>query len=933
MGMQLPSGLRNLFYGLTGSKWFTADETTLRALSDLLDQTGGRIETEIPPLVTSVKRRVRTTFDSRAADYFEESIDKFTAGNTNYVKAAADAAHQLADFVREAANQVEYVKWMIIGQLIQLALEIAWAIAMAKWSFGASLTMIPVFERIASLAIQQLLRFLFNTLLVHLVVSVTFAMTLDQLIQRAQMAKGNRKGNDDELSTAAGVGGVFDGLFSAGFSWLGGRFADWITDNFGGILKNYFKIEPDAALPPGGGRGPGPEDLPGNGPPSPKIGGDDQVGGAPTPKGGRDDVDADGPRPKGDDAPTPAPVVRDEPTPQPPPVRTPETVPPRLADDMADALARNASDLARPFGRNPRPWDNVATTARFRDDVGKVFESNLGDRLGRDAARDLGRNYADTFIANWGTRDIGGSLARVLNDAPTGLGGRQLSPETRAFLSQTLPEGTTKGLTEFADNWRRTAAHFGTNVAEAAGSNYLGEGFSNMALSEDHKFDANGMSAVAGAANVALTTGGVLGGIKGLDALENLFGSNMTVDVPPPPVMESDSVGAANDSEVSTGGGSTGGSGGAGGSGSGGGSGAPGRGNGPEGGEAPSDTDAGPGTPEAENADLRNPADSPGSGDVPDTDERVRPVPPPDVPSSPEVPMTARDDGDPTVEPPSGAPQGQDTGGTDAPAAPPPRMEDPSMSRFEDDGGDRPLVDGPSDVVAPPDAGTPQDVTDTDEVRDHPFDVPVAGDGFTGAPSAMTGTPPPAQGGDGAGASRPGSTPRGEGTASQAARTQAPSSEADAPSHSPDTGRVRTTGDTDSSADSNRTDIQSDPDRPMSDRRPSPTPSGSGPRSPTVRTRARPRPLGHRPHTPTSTNSEACTTTRPHLRGPSPTPSTPMIRGGGTLPRDWTWEPCRTPRGARTNLPRSVRSSPTSPSTGTRSTTFFPPLATPPPSR
>ena len=829
MGMQLPSGLRNLFYGLTGSKWFTADETTLRALADLLDQTGGRIETEIPPLVTSVKRRVRTTFDSRAADYFEESIDKFTAGNTNYVKAAADAAHQLADFVREAANQVEYVKWMIIGQLIQLALEIAWAIAMAKWTFGASLTMIPVFERIASLAIQQLLRFLFNTLLVHLVVSVTFAMTMDQLIQRAQIAKGNRKGNDDELSTAAGVGGVFDGLFSAGFSWLGGRFADWITDNFGGILKNYFKIEPDTAPSHVGGRGPGPEDLPGNGAPSPKIGGDDQLGGTPTPKGGRDEPTPQPTSGGGDGAPVP-PSRTDaaDVNGPPPPVRTPETVPPRLADDMADALARNASDLARPFGRNPRPWDNVATTARFRDDVGKVFESNLGDRLGRDAARDLGRNYADTFIANWGTRDIGGSLARVLDDAPTGLGGRQLSPETRAFLSQTLPEGTAKGLTEFADNWRRTAAHFGTNVAEAAGSNYLGEGFSNMVLSEDHKFDANGMSAVAGAANVALTTGGVLGGIKGLDALENLFGSNTTVDAPPPPVMESDSVGAANDSEASTGGGSTGGSGGTGGSGSGGGPGAPGRGNGPEGGEAQSDADTGPGTPEAENADLRNPADSPGSGDVPDTDERVRPVPPPDVPSRPEVPVTARDGGDPTVEPPSGASQGQDTGGTDAPAAPPPRMEDPSMSRFEDDGGDTPLVDGPSGVVAPPDTGTPQDVTDTDEVRDHPFDVPVAGDGFTGAPSAMTGTPPPAQGGDGAGASRPGSTPRGEGTASQAARTQAPSSEADAPSHSPDAGPVRTTGDTDSSADSNRIDTQSDPDRPMTDRVPESDPERVG---------------------------------------------------------------------------------------------------------
>ncbi|MBR8743377.1 hypothetical protein [Nocardiopsis sp. MG754419] len=641
MGMELPEGLRNLFYGLTGSQWFTADETKLRVLGDLLDRTGDRIERDIPPLIVSVKRRVRSNFDSRSAEYYEESIDKFTSGNTDYVKAASEASHQLGDFTRKAANQVEYVKWMIIGQLVQLALEIAWAIAMAKWTFGASLTMIPILKRIASLAIQRLVNSLITTLLTHLVVSVAFAMIMDQLIQRLQISRGHRGGNDDTLSTSAGVGGVLDGLFSWGFSVVGGKFANWITDNFGDLLRNNFRNAPELTPPPGTGRGVGSNDLSDNLTPPPRTVGGERTDGAPTPGAGRDDNplptpggrgnptpepvaggrgDAPLPPPRtnaaehngappaaanpGATVPPPSPGTRDVPRPEPVPSRA--SPPPGLSDDMAGVLSRNSTDLIQPLGRNPSPWDNVATTTRFRDDVGRVFENNLGDQLGRDAANRLGRDYADAFTANWGTRDIGSALARVLDNAPTGPGSRPLSPETHDFLTRTVPDGTARSLSEFADNWQRTAAHLGSNVFQGAASAYLGEGFSNMILSEDNEFSAHGMSAVAGAASAGLTMGGVLGGIKGLDALENLFRSNGSVDAPTPPVVESDSVTATGGTEVPVDSSGAGGSGGSGGSGNGGGSGGPGRVGGPDNGGAPSNTDGEP-TPRSGHAQRRRP--------------------------------------------------------------------------------------------------------------------------------------------------------------------------------------------------------------------------------------------------------------------------------------------------------------------------------------
>ncbi|WP_285762099.1 hypothetical protein, partial [Nocardiopsis ansamitocini] len=85
------------------------------------------------------KRKVTQTFDSKSTEYFEQSINQFTAGERDYVGKAAELAKDIQAYARNAANQVEYAKWMIIGQLIQLAIEIAWAIAMSYWTFGSSL--------------------------------------------------------------------------------------------------------------------------------------------------------------------------------------------------------------------------------------------------------------------------------------------------------------------------------------------------------------------------------------------------------------------------------------------------------------------------------------------------------------------------------------------------------------------------------------------------------------------------------------------------------------------------------------------------------------------------------------------------------------------------------------------------------------------------
>ncbi|MFC4562331.1 ADP-ribosyltransferase, partial [Nocardiopsis mangrovi] len=798
---ELPKPLADLFYGLTGSPWFTADEVLLGALADVLKRGATRIETEVPPLIDSVKRRVRSSFDSQAAEFYEESIDKFTTGETNYVKMTADALYELAEFVEEVRKQVAYTKRMIIGQLIQLLVEIAAAIFMAKFTFGASMSMIPLLKRITSLFIQRALNFLITQLLAHVIYNTSFALVLDQLIQRNLIALGIQNGNDGKFTLDAGVGGALDGLVGGFLNKLSDKVANIFGGDFGDLLKlNLNKGGPDSVPPPGLGRGLGEEtplppprnggDVP-DGSPSPVGGpsptGDREVEAGPSggQKDGPDGVPVGGPAllppPVRDTPPLPTPDAPPPPggregVPETPPGVGGRSLPPSLVDDVSHVFGRNVHDLMLPYGSTPRPWDNVATVNRFRDDMGNVFANNFGDQVGRDVARDLGRDYADAFAANWGRHEIGDALARVLDNAPGGPAGR-LSPEANAFLSRELPEGIGRSLSQFGEDWRRMAAQWVVNPVEGAVSNVLGEGFSNMILTPEHEFKVTGMTAVAGASTSLVAMGGTLGGIKGIDALQNLFASN-GAGASPPPVTESDPS-TADDGTSAGRVGDTGGTGGGGGSSSGGG---PGHTGGP-------DSD-----------DLTATAEPPVTGDLSGTGDTARPAPPPEVrpdtSARPEAPAPIRTSSD-APQPPSNAQppsatgpgdrpesapsrDGEHTPDTSAPPGPagdPPRTGDDEVSpQVGDDAVDAPILDGmPGDGAAESAGGAQGDGT----VGGNPAaDAAPATDGPTGVPPVVAMTPPPAQGGDGAGAPRPGtaaprggadnSAPRGDGASATA---------------------------------------------------------------------------------------------------------------------------------------------------------------------
>ncbi|QUX27493.1 hypothetical protein KGD83_19520 [Nocardiopsis akebiae] len=189
-------------------------------------------------LLALSRSHARRHFDGKTADYYERSLDQFTKGDNNYVGSAQNNSTVMSTELFKARANVEYMHMMVIGQFVQLLVEIAWAIATAKFTFGASLKWIPVFKAIRSLAMRRILAWLAFTVPSHQILSQIFA-SMDSIIQRIQIGRGTRHHQDKKLTQSAHTGAAAEGLLSALLSaGLDTLFAKNLTDLFNIGLKN-----------------------------------------------------------------------------------------------------------------------------------------------------------------------------------------------------------------------------------------------------------------------------------------------------------------------------------------------------------------------------------------------------------------------------------------------------------------------------------------------------------------------------------------------------------------------------------------------------------------------------------------------------------------------------------------------------------------------
>ncbi|MFD9287636.1 hypothetical protein ACFWBV_04840 [Streptomyces sp. NPDC060030] len=163
---------------------------------------------ELPAEFDRIGRAMEAQFDGGVtAERFRRAI----SNAPEYITALHGGSAANADFLRKAALEVEYSKYIAIGMLVQMLVEIAWCIEMAVPSAGVSLLWIPVIRMFTALGLRKILQALLMRIASLIVEEFAFGLSIDLAAQGAQIRKGTRgkidtdKVRDTVIETALSI--------------------------------------------------------------------------------------------------------------------------------------------------------------------------------------------------------------------------------------------------------------------------------------------------------------------------------------------------------------------------------------------------------------------------------------------------------------------------------------------------------------------------------------------------------------------------------------------------------------------------------------------------------------------------------------------------------------------------------------------------------
>ncbi|WP_424860667.1 hypothetical protein [Streptomyces sp. MMS24-I29] len=278
MSLQFPPQAAWLFAALTGEVPPNGDEDKLFALAEAHHDLHGKLTGDIQQQVAEAMGLTAKNFGGDASVAYQEAMKGFLGGQKglDYFNAVSDQAQLLGDFTRESATQLQYTKYMIIAQLVELLVEAAVAAAMAFF-FGVSIQAYLARQAIARLLIRNWLTRLLSTLLMHEIINVGLGVAMDVLVQWTQLNQGTRDSFDTDLTKGAALSGAVQGALAGPFHALGNKFGKGLANLFGmDGGKNLGKKLDDVFPPPKGAgtKGPGPKAVGAN---PPKSFGDDMA--------------------------------------------------------------------------------------------------------------------------------------------------------------------------------------------------------------------------------------------------------------------------------------------------------------------------------------------------------------------------------------------------------------------------------------------------------------------------------------------------------------------------------------------------------------------------------------------------------------------------------------------------------------------------------
>src|SRR5256714_1715734 len=229
MGMRLPPELTWLEW-VVGTDWPDGDEDALWRMRDAWVSAAQQVR-EVIEAGDTAYYQVIGGLGGSAADQFTAYWQQFADGDDAYLAKLAKACESLAGHCDSTATEIEYAKYQFIIFLIILACQIAYMLAMAAPTFGASTAGIPV----AEVATQSLIRVVAQNVLRSIVTFLLQNVVSDVVIQAVQLGEGHRTHFDASKTVHAAIDGAVSGaifgVVGTGVHLAGAKFAPYLADS------------------------------------------------------------------------------------------------------------------------------------------------------------------------------------------------------------------------------------------------------------------------------------------------------------------------------------------------------------------------------------------------------------------------------------------------------------------------------------------------------------------------------------------------------------------------------------------------------------------------------------------------------------------------------------------------------------------------------
>ncbi|MET9469953.1 hypothetical protein ABZY44_35210, partial [Streptomyces sp. NPDC006544] len=240
MSIKPSEDVAKFFSFLTGMPWPQADEDLMRSVSDNYKGMASDLDT-LAKYIAELVPMVKEDFEGEAADAFVSSMRDLIGGVTgsNIMQQTSELALQLGDAARNVANQVEYTKIMAILQIVELIVQILFAMIFGPISFGATAINAALQFVVVREGLRNVLSFLLRTILTQTFIGITAGIFQDMVIQLYQLSSGHTDKWDTEHTLEALKGGALNGLVAGPLEIIahyGGQFVGKLLGKDAGAI-------------------------------------------------------------------------------------------------------------------------------------------------------------------------------------------------------------------------------------------------------------------------------------------------------------------------------------------------------------------------------------------------------------------------------------------------------------------------------------------------------------------------------------------------------------------------------------------------------------------------------------------------------------------------------------------------------------------------